>query len=472
MIARRRTARRPLRPSEALRRASRDARREQRRAAQAKDRPATTDRPPLLGRRSQAIPVDWHRSTMAHLCAMYPFQADRGFGEAGIYFGVNVTAGLDGFYYDPFEYYTAGLVENPNVLVCGTIGSAKSGTVKALIKRCRAVYPDRFVAVVDPKGEYTPLADWLDIPVVKLRPGGLHQLNPMEADGNGNPADALLARQSLATALVAGVCGRKLTQVEDAVLSWAVDELSRRHSVFTIRDLNVVLEDPGPDVLRMARMSPLEMAKVLSDVRFSLQKLCDRTLRGMFDGPTNVAVDWRHGPGVVLDLSAVNNDPEVLPLVMLAATYWLGEAMRHPGRQKLQVIDEAWAAVRHGADYVQASLKLSRQWGVANVLVCHRPRDLAAQNDDGTAASKIAAGLLADIETRVLLRQPAEEAPAMAEMFSLSGREQQMLSVLPTGRAIWKISRRSAVVQTVRSPIEEQLFWTDQAMSPDRDKQG
>jgi type IV secretory pathway VirB4 component len=184
----------------------------------------------------------------------------------------------------------------------------------------------------------------------------------------------------------------------------------------------------------------------------------------MFDGPTNVNVDWRHGPGVILDLSAVHNDPEVLPLVMLAATYWLGEAMRYPGRQKLQIIDEAWAAVRHGAAYVQACLKLSRQYGVANVLVCHRPRDLSAQNDDGTAASKIAAGLLADIETRVLLRQPTEEAPVMAEMFSLSAREQQMLSVLPTGRAIWKIGARSAVVQTVRSPIEERLFYTDQGM--------
>ena len=76
--------------------------------------------------------MDWHRSTMAHLCAMYPFHADRGFGEAGIYFGANVTAGLDGFYFDPFEFYAAGLVENPNMMVCGTIGSAKSGTVKAL----------------------------------------------------------------------------------------------------------------------------------------------------------------------------------------------------------------------------------------------------------------------------------------------------------------------------------------------------
>ena len=180
----------------------------------------------------------------------------------------------------------------------------------------------------------------------------------MEADGDGDPADAVLARQGLATpAGRRGAAAATLAQVEEAVLSWAVGELSRRRSVFTIRDLNVELDDPGPELLRMARLSPLEMAKVLSDVRFALQKLCDRTLRGMFDGPTNVNVDWRHGPGVVVDLSAVHNDPEVLPLVMLAATYWLGEAMRHPGRQKLQVIDEAWAAVRHGAAYVQSLLE-------------------------------------------------------------------------------------------------------------------
>ena len=101
------------------------------------------------------------------------------------------------------------------------------------------------------------------------------------------------------------------------------------------------------------------------------------------------------------------------------------------------------------------------------MLVCHRPRDLTAQNDDGTAAAKIAAGLLADIETRVLLRQPAEEVPAMAELFDLSAREQDMLSMLPTGRAIWKIGRRSAVVQTVRTPIERELFYTDSAMAAD-----
>ncbi len=96
----------------------------------------------------------------------------------------------------------------------------------------------------------------------------------------------------------------------------------------------------------------------------------------------------------------------------------------------MQVIDEAWAAIRHGAGYFQSSLKLSRTYGVATVLVCHRPSDLTAQADDGTASAKIAAGLLSDIQTRVLLHQPPEQVAAAVEMFDLTEREQLWLGQL------------------------------------------
>ena len=67
------------------------------------------------------------------------------------------------------------------------------------------------------------------------------------------------------------------------------------------------------------------------------------------------------GPGLVLDLSAVYDNQDALPLVIAAATHWLVGALRgRPDRQSVQVIDEAWAAVRHGAGYFQSSLKLAR----------------------------------------------------------------------------------------------------------------
>jgi type IV secretory pathway VirB4 component len=249
------------------------------------------------------------------------------------------------------------------------------------------------------------------------------------------------------------------------VLGWAIERRCRANAPFTLHDLCAEIIDPPDDLVRMSRHTPLELARATSPVTFALDKLCTRTLRGMFDTTTNVTVDWDNGPGVVLDLSAVYGNTAALPLVMVAATHWLAGALRdRPERRSIQVIDEAWAAVRHGAAYFQSSLKLSRTYGVATVLVCHRPSDLTAQTDDGTATSKIAAGLLSDIQTRVLLRQPPEQIPAAVEMFDLSEREQEWLGQLLQGRAIWKIGARSAVVQTVLSGNESRLFDTDQKM--------
>ena len=149
----------------------------------------------------------------------------------------------------------------------------------------------------------------------------------------------------------------------------------------------------------------------------------------MFDGPTTVDVDWDDGPGIVIDLSAVYSDRDALPLVMMAATHWLTAVLqRAANRRVIQVIDEAWAAVLHGARHFQSSLKLARTYGVSTWLVCHRPSDLTAQADDGTADAKIAAGLLSDIQTRVLLRQPADQVAVAADLFGLTERESRASS--------------------------------------------
>lgn len=402
---------------------------------------------------------------MAHLCSVYPFHADVGFGDRGVLLGPNVTGGMSGFFFDPFEFYAGRLLTNPNMIVLGSVGFGKSATVKALVRRLKAVYgADRYLAIVDPKGEYGPVADDLGLSVVKPYPGGRDRINPMDA-GGGDSDGSVLARQSLAAQLVSGVLGRALSPIEDAVLGWAIERRCRHLFGFTLRDLCAEVSDPPEELVRLSRHSPLELARATAPVAFALDKLCARTLRGMFDGETTVDVDWDGGPGVVLDLSAVYGNGEALPLVMAAATHWLRGALQgRPERRSVQVIDEAWAAVRHGAGYFQSSLKLSRAHGVATVLVCHRPSDLTAQSDDGTSSAKISAGLLSDVQTRVLLRQPPEQIAEAAALFELTERERVWLGQLVPGRAIWKIGSRTAVVQTVLTSAERVLFDTDQQM--------
>ncbi|MGE3448820.1 MAG: VirB4 family type IV secretion system protein [Microbacteriaceae bacterium] len=425
--------------------------------------PEIADRGRAWWRPAPGVGIERHRATMAHLASVYPFHADAGFGERGPYIGVNVTGGGSGFFYDPFELYPTFLT-NPSVLVVGDIGSGKSALVKTFLGRQLAVYGTRRqITILDPKGEYTPFADACGLSVIRLRPGGSERLNPFDTRGDRTET---VRRQSLATALVGGVLGRRLDPTEDAVLGWAITRLARLGAPFTLADVAATLADPADELLALSRRTPLELVHAASPVVFAVDKLLTGALRGMFDGPTTVAIDWETGPGFVIDLSAVWGDDEALPLVMLAATSWLAATLRRDSpRRVVQVIDEAWAAVRHGAHHFQATLKLSRAYGVSTWLVCHRPADLTAQTDDGTATAKIAAGLLSDIQTRILFRQPPDQVATAAELFGLSERERDWIGQLVRGRAVWRLQRRGAVVHTVLTERERLLADTDAAMT-------
>jgi type IV secretory pathway VirB4 component len=433
-------------------------------ADRSEERRSGDDRLPLWTG-APRLRVDWNRSTMAHLRSVYPFHADSGFGHRGPYMGVSVSGGMGAFHFDPFELY-GPVLTNPNVIVIGEVGSGKSSTVKAFLSRSAAVYGHRrFVAVLDPKGEYTPMAAALGLAVVKLHPGGTARLNPMDPRPGDDPADAI-GRQGLAAALVTAVLGRPLDPTEDALLGWAIQTLASNGRPFTLSDVVDAVQDPAPELVALAQVTPLELTRAAAPVVFALDKLIHRALRGMFDGATTVGLDWADGRGIVVDLSAVYGDRDALPLVMMAATHWLGAVLqRESDRRVIQVIDEAWAAVLHGARHFQSSLKLARTYGVSTWLLCHRPSDLTAQSDDGTADAKIAAGLLSDIQTRILLRQPSDQLPIATDLFALTERETALVGQLVRGRALWRLQHRGAVVQGVLTPRERHLFDTDAAMA-------
>ena len=410
-----------------------------------------------------------HRATTANLCSAYPFGAGTGLGTSGAYLGADASAGGAGFYFDPFSAYGARLVSNPNVLVAGEPGSGKSATLKCLLHRVAAV-SGRWVAVADPKGEYRPLAERLGLALLALRPGGPVRLNPLDVGRPGaadDPAGAARRQAAMVAALAASMLGRALAPVEDAALGWALGELSCAAGSPTLVDVAALLDVPSEAMAARARTTPAELARSAAPVRWALGKLLDGSLRGMFDGPTNVALD-PDGPGVVLDLSGLADDAEAQALVMVAAAAFLQSLTSRPAPAgRILVLDEAWSllASEHTARWLASCWKLGRARGVANVAVLHRLSDLRAQADDGTATAKVATGLLADTATRVLFRQSPDQVPEATALLGLSSTEAQVLWRLCRGRALWRLGAAGAVVQHAPGPGEGPLCDTDAAMA-------
>lgn len=414
-----------------------------------------------------------HRGTTAHVASIYPCSVQAAADYRGAYVGLDLLAGGAEFCWDPFEAYATGAVTNPNAWILGEPGNGKSALVKCLLWRMAGIYgtgaTGRFFAIVDPKGEYATLAARLGLDVVALSPGGSTRINPLD-DGPGTAGEAeerrTLRRAGMVAALAATVLDRPLSPIEDAAVFATVEHLGRGRGPATLTDLVGLLVEVPPAVAEALRRSSAELAGELGPLGYAIDKLVSRSLRGMFDGVSTVALRW-DGPGIVVDLSAVPIDSEALPLVMVAVAGWLSQLMAGEGPQRVQVIDEAWALLgnRHTARYLQTCFKLGRTYGVANLCIAHRPSDLGAQADDGTATAKIAAGLLADSATKILLRQAPDQLATATTSFGLTSPEAHIVGHLSRGRALWKVAGRSAVVQHMVGEAEVAMCDTDAKMA-------
>jgi len=103
------------------------------------------------------------------------------------------------------------------------------------------------------------------------------------------------------------------------------------------------------------------------------------------------------------------------------------------------------------------------------------PAMCSSTNPWGWTASpvRLAEGLLADRETRVIYGQPPSELEQARELLGLSDTQLRLLPLLPRGEALWKVGNRSFLVEHRLSPIESSLVDTDGRMrSPNSEAPG
>lgn len=425
-----------------------------------------------------------HRGTTAHVQAIYPFVADAGAGAAGVYVGRDCFGGS--FCFDPWELYRRGDLTSPNLVVVGQIGRGKSSFVKTFLWRQQAF--GRQAWIVDPKGEYGPLAEACGGTTLALSPGGALRLNPLDDPGNGTELARARAtdvratdvrvtdvgagqpgfgqrRAELLCSLAATSLRRDLGPAERSAVGVAVVAALHRREEPTVADVIEALLDPDAEAAAELRTDVAGLASDGRQVALELRRLVGGDLAGMFDAPTSPGIDLDRGL-VVLDLSALYASA-ALGILMTCATAWLQARLaRADGVQRLVVVDEAWAIIGDlaTARWLQSGFKLSRAFGVAHMAVVHRLSDLRSAGGAGSVEQRLAEGLLSDAETRVVFGQAPSEVAEARALLGLTETEAELLPHLPRGMALWKVGMRSFLVEHRLAPGEAALVDTDAAM--------
>jgi hypothetical protein len=407
-----------------------------------------------------------HRATTVELRTLYPFVVPEDLGVDGCYIGREASGSL--FCFDPWECYAKGKLTSPNVVVFGQIGRGKSAFVKSFVWRERCF--GRHCWVLDPKGEYGALAAASGATPLRLGPGLGLRLNPLDVGPAAQTAQpgqspAHQRRAELLGALLGSSLGRPLLPQERAAADVALSVAEERAALPTLPLVAEALLRPEEQQARLLGTNLDGLRQDGRQVALELRRLVHGDLAGMFDAETSPGLDLS-ARVVVLDLSRLYASP-ALGLLMVCALSWLQSTLVvGSATKRLVVLDEAWALLSHlaTARWLQATFKLSRSYGVANIAVVHRLSDLKAAGQEGSEQQRLAEGLLADAETRVVFGQAPGEAERAGELLGLSRNEQALVCQLPRGVALWRVGQTSFLVEHELCPEELALADTDGAM--------
>ncbi|MDR1189434.1 MAG: hypothetical protein LBK95_18625 [Bifidobacteriaceae bacterium] len=470
--------------NEAARQAASRAKEERRAAAAAETRlpspPAQARVWGRLGADGMWGPLEFrlppHETSVMRAGGLNPILACNGTGlDAAPVIGRTDTGAVVRF--DPWEAYQARLVTSTGMLVMGLMGSGKSMCAKTLAMRLIAT-GRRVITLGDPKGEWVPLADWLnlgragDAQVVAPGRAGT-RLNPLDAGapdptlGRAQWAQAVAASRANRVRAVVSILrgGARFTVAEENALTVALEEVLARTGEPTLRQVHEHLDAPSPALVSICGTdAPRELA-------LALRLLTAGPLAGMFDSASTVRLDPAAALTVVDTSTLAFSEARIRAIASECVTGWVTAALRsRDGDFRLVVSEEGWEDFRDpfrvaGMDEI---LRMSGHWGCSLLMIFHELSDADMFGDAGSAHRNQVKGLASKCETQIIYRCSRRERTVVTDLLGLSDMEGELItSALTQGWGWWRIG--AALRLCVRPEVTPNAY---QAFNTDKGRRG
>jgi type IV secretory pathway VirB4 component len=413
------------------------------------------------------------------LAAAFPFTSpdlNAALGDHAVLYGIN--AGSSSLVvWDRFAQ------DNHNSVILARSGAGKSYLAKLEI--LRSLYTGVEVAVIDPEDEYARLADAaggahiaLGAPGVRLNPfdlpapagptrgqAGASQAEAGQAAvghaGGGQAGvgqvDALTRRALFIHTFIAVLVGEDIDAASRAALDRGI--VAAYHTAGITADRRT-WGRPAPLLADLAHALESDADPAAAELAARLAPYVTGTWKGLFDGPTTTQPT---GHLVVFSLKDLPEEAKTVGTLLALDAVWRRVTDPARRRPRLVIVDEGWLLMRQteGARFLFRLAKSSRKYWCGLTVITQDAADVLG--------SDLGRAVVSNAATQILLRQAPQTIDHIADAFTLSQGERQMLLAARRGHGLLACGTDRVAVEIVSSPEEHLLATTDPAELADLD---
>ena len=273
---------------------------------------------------------------------------------------------------------------------------------------------------------------------------------------------------TLVTLIEMALGSGRLTAVEHAAIHEALERcIAATGDQPTLRgvyeQLGRIVDDAGTD---------FRLSDGAVQPRFVLRRFVDGDLSGLFEDESTVAFD-AEAPIVVVDTSELFARSElVAQLTQVCTTAWIQAVVsdRSAHRTRYLIREEGWRDMTSLAalQMFQQWLKLSRHYGISNIVILHKLGDLDAVGDTDSKERNLAYSIVGDIENKFIFRVNHQETASLRERLNIPAAHAEDARRLRIGVFLAYLGQHSYVVDCFATSTEweYELFKTDDAIEP------
>lgn len=376
--------------------------------------------------------------TSSNISSSLPFTTATLNEQGGIFYGIT-TEGTK----VRFNRF-ANSSKNFNGIIFATSGAGKSFAAK--LEAYRNLFNGISVFVIDPEGEFRKLCDEVGGTNIEINPESKIKVNPLEFISHSDNTES---KEVMRTHL--GV-------VKGLLKIWLSDETYNRGVISkvvnqTYANKGILLDDPTTYSKEPPTISDLieEFRKegFLDIERELIEYSRNGELGDLYDNQTSLEVDF-DAPMVVFNIQKVPSHEKQASIYYLSNFIW--QKVLANRKKKILIIDEAHLLLKNksSADFMENLVRRGRKYNLGVISISQDVDDFL-KSPQGSVIAKNA-------ETALLLSQKKQSIPSVVKAFELSSAEQEYITRLTKGQALFIKGNINSHIYIYPTPHEIKLF--------------